>query len=78
MTVNPAIGVVDVGAPQNIGWAVCSDEGERTGDNLDEFVEVFSHATEHPPALLGFEAPLFIPYGRALQSVTGQRTGENG
>jgi len=72
------IGVIDVGAPKNIGWAIIGPDGEETGQNLDEFTERFAELSEGRSAALGFEAPLFIPIGRPVAKLTTQRNGDNG
>lgn len=77
---DPAIGVIDVGSPKkkNIGWSIRVGDHEEHGSNLDAFIEAFSRHAEQRPALLGFEAPLFVPHGRRLMELTAQRAGENG
>lgn len=74
----PVIGVIDVGAPKNIGWAILSPLGEKTGRNLDEFVSRFADLAQGNPSAIGFEAPLFVPYNRPTAKLTAQRSGENG
>lgn len=72
------IGVIDVGAPKNIGWAILSPSGDETGHDLDEFVKRFAALSNGRPAALGFEAPLFIPVNRPTARLTAQRNGDNG
>ena len=72
------IGAVDVGAPKNIGWAVLDSSGAEHGSDLDDFVRCLADRSNGRPAALGFEAPMFIPHGRPVAKLTGQRLGENG
>ena len=72
------IGAVDVGAPKNIGWAVLGGGDSEHGSNLDDFVARFAERSKGRPSALGFEAPLFIPHGRPVKKLTGQRNGEKG
>jgi len=62
------VGAVDVGAPKNIGWAVLAEGNVETGSDLDDFVELFAKCSAGKPSALGFEAPLFIPYGRPWEN----------
>lgn len=70
------IGVVDVGSPKNIGWAILSSDGDEVGHDLDVFIKRFGELAEKAPAALGFEAPMFVPFGRPLERLTAQRNGE--
>jgi len=72
------IGAIDVGAPHNIGWAILCGDLVEHGNDLDEFVGRFAELSEGRLSALGFEAPLFIPYGRPLKKLTSQRNGEAG
>ena len=75
-TLQPVVGVVDVGSPKNIGWSIVSSEHTLKGSNLDQFVARFASLAANRPGLLGFEAPLFVPFGRPLNRITGRRAGE--
>lgn len=75
---NAVVGVIDVGSPKNIGWAILNGNIADHGDDLDAFIERFATISAGRPAALGFEAPLFIPHGRPLKNLTAQRVGENG
>lgn len=72
------VGVIDVGAPRNIGWAVLLGNQLKTGNDLDEFIEFFAEMAKDRPAALGFEAPMFVPLRDELQNITKQRDGEKG
>ena len=75
------VGVVDVGSPQKnrVGWAIVTRDQKCKGQNLDRFIDEFAEfARNGRPAVLGFEAPLFVPFGRGVNCVTKQRKGENG
>ena len=67
-----------MGAPKNIGWAILNGDRAETGNNLDEFIQLFGDLAKDKPAALGFEAPLFIPLNDKLENLTKQRNGENG
>ncbi|UPH71729.1 hypothetical protein LGT41_0002610 [Abyssibius alkaniclasticus] len=72
------VAAVDVGSPKNIGWAIIVGGDVEHGTNLDTFIARFAEVSNGKPSALGFEAPLFIPYGRPLQKLTAQRSGDNG
>lgn len=72
------VGVIDVGAPKNIGWAILAGDRKILGADLDAFFETFSDLADGKLAALGFEAPLFIPTARPAAKLTAQRRGENG
>lgn len=81
MSVDPndiVVGVIDVGAPKNIGWAILAEGNVETGSDLDEFIIRFAKCSVGKPSALGFEAPLFIPHGRPLGKLTAQRNGDAG
>jgi hypothetical protein len=63
---------------KNIGWAVVDKGYTEHGSDLDEFVQCFTERSKGKPAVLGFEAPMFIPHGRPSGKLTGQRHGVNG
>lgn len=69
---------MDVGAPQNIGWAIKFRGQDETDKNLDDFIGRYRELVTHHPGALGFEAPLFVPVNRQLAKITSQRSGENG
>ncbi|MBO9475925.1 hypothetical protein J7382_00125 [Shimia sp. R11_0] len=72
------VGVVDVGAPKKIGWAIKFRGQNETGQNLDDFIDRYRELVTHHPGALGFEAPLFVPVNRKLSNITSQRSGEAG
>ncbi|MGR3636196.1 MAG: hypothetical protein ACU0BK_09750 [Shimia sp.] len=72
------VGLVDVGAPKNIGWAIKFRGQDETGQNLDDFIGRYRELVTHHPGALGFEAPLFVPVNRQLVKITSQRNGEAG
>ena len=72
------VGVIDVGAPKNIGWAILHDNAQLTGHSLDEFIRELVTVADGRPVALGFEAPMFIPIGREVAKLTAQRNGERG
>lgn len=72
------VGVVDVGAPKNIGWAIKFRGQNETGQNLDKFIDRYRELVMFHPGALGLEAPLFVPVNRQLSKITSQRNGEAG
>ena len=81
LTIDPddiVIGAIDVGAPKNIGWAILAHGDQRTGGDLDEFIDLFTEVANGKPGALGFECPLFIPLNDGLSRLTKQRDGEAG
>ena len=86
LTARPAcgttVGVVDVGSPGKgtIGWAirVVGTDTQCTGKCLDDFIKHFACCIKNGGGCLGFEAPLFVPYGRSLDEILRQRCIDQG
>ena len=78
---NPyGIGVIDVGSPKlgNIGWSTYNVENQAlaSGEFLDDFFSPFIQTLEKRGAILGLEAPLFVPIREKLMLLTKGRKGE--
>lgn len=68
--------VVDIGSPAKgrLGWyASPIDQGGR---DVEVLTDLLAEALRKGPCALGFEAPMFIPYGRHLDRLTSARAGE--
>jgi hypothetical protein len=70
--------VVDIGRLANLGWAIKgpSVKGSGTGTDIDECVEVLARAMKNGPLALGFEGPMFVPYGKKRCDLDKCRKGE--
>ena len=78
---NPyAVGVIDVGSPKlgHIGWSTYNVENQAlaSGELLDDFFSPFLQTLEKRGAVLGLEAPLFVPIRDELMLLTKGRKGE--
>ena len=68
--------VVDIGSPAKgrLGWyASPADQG---GQDVEALTDLLAAALRQGPCALGFEAPMFVPYGRGLDRLTSARIGE--
>jgi hypothetical protein len=63
------VAVVDIGSLKNLGWAVQGPRVEEKGADIDALVEALTAAINAGPLALGFEAPMFVPYGREPSSL---------
>ncbi|MBN8507335.1 MAG: hypothetical protein J0L57_01850 [Burkholderiales bacterium] len=75
------IACVDIGSPKkgNVGWAVLHADSQRTGHDLDEFIDVVGvHMQAERPMAVGFECPLYVPKRDDLLAMTDGRLGEEG
>ncbi len=70
------VAVVDIGKLSNLGWVIEGPSVEESGTDIDEFVTSLVRATEYGPLALGFEAPMFVPYGRGRGDLDRARSGE--
>lgn len=68
--------VVDVGSPAKgrLGWY--ASPPNRGGKDVEELADLLAAALERGPCALGFEAPMYVPYGRSIAQLTSARTGE--
>ena len=58
------VAVVDIGSLPNLGWAVEGPSVDDSGTDIDLCIESLVKAMRAGPLALGFEAPMFVPYGR--------------
>jgi len=56
--------VVDIGSLRNLGWVIEAPSVTKSGTDVDSCIEVLASAMKVGPLALGFEAPMFVPYGR--------------
>jgi hypothetical protein len=69
--------VVDIGSLTNLGWVVEGPSGSTTpGTDIDKCIEVLASAMKMGPVALGFEAPMFVPYGRKRCDLDKARKGD--
>lgn len=77
----PAIYCADIGSiiRNNFGWAGLLQPGSTiiVSSDINELVEcVASDLNNRLPVALGFECPLFVPFGRAPEDLLRNRSGE--
>jgi hypothetical protein len=70
------IAVVDIGKLANLGWAVEGPFINDFGTDIDSCIEVLARAMKRGPLALGFEAPMFVPYGRKRCDLDRARNGD--
>jgi hypothetical protein len=70
------VAVVDIGKLTNLGWAVEGPSVNESGKDIDSCIEALTSAMRMGPLALGFEAPMFVPYGRKRSVLDKARKGE--
>jgi len=70
------VAVVDIGRLANLGWVVEGPSINRSGTDIDSCVEALAEAVTTGPLALGFEAPMFVPFGRDRRDLDRARAGE--
>lgn len=70
------VAVVDIGSLRNLGWVVEGPSVDETGTDIDLCIKALVRAMKVGPLALGFEAPMFVPYGRELCDLDKARKGE--
>lgn len=70
------VAVIDIGKLENLGWVVEGPTISRAGTDIEVFIEVLVTAMNMGPLALGFEAPMFVPYGRSLSDLDKARQGD--
>jgi hypothetical protein len=70
------VAVVDIGSLANLGWAVEGPFVTESGTDIDLCIEALAKAMRVGPLALGFEAPMFVPYGRNRRDLDKARDGE--
>ncbi len=68
--------VVDIGKLTNLGWVVEGPSVNESGKDIDKCIEVLASALKMGPLALGFEAPMFVPYGRKRCDLDKARKGD--
>jgi hypothetical protein len=70
------VAVVDIGRLANLGWVVEGASVKESGTDIDLCIEVLARAMKNGPLALGFEGPMFVPYGRKRCDLDKCRKGE--
>jgi len=70
------VAVIDIGKLTNLGWVVDGPMISEAGTDVDVFIEALALAMKMGPLALGFEAPMFVPYGRNLSDLDKGREGD--
>jgi hypothetical protein len=70
------IAVVDIGKLSNLGWVIEGPSISKNGTDIDSCIEALATAMRVGPLALGFEAPMFVPYGRERCDLDKARNGE--
>jgi hypothetical protein len=70
------VAVVDIGKLTNLGWIVEGPSVNESGTDIDSCIEVLAAALKTGPLALGFEAPMFVPYGRKRCDLDKARKGD--
>jgi hypothetical protein len=70
------VAVIDIGKLTNLGWAIEGPIISSSGTDIDECIEALAQAIEVGPLALGFEAPMFVPFGRDREELDHCRVGE--
>src|SRR5258708_1982581 len=70
------VAVIDIGSLPNLGWAVDGPSINDSGTEIDTCIEVYARALKRGPLALGFEAPMFVPYGRKRCDLDKARNGD--
>jgi hypothetical protein len=70
------VGVVDIAKLTNLGWVVEGPSVTKSGTDVDLCVEALASAMDTGPLALGFEAPMFVPYGRKRCDLDKAREGD--
>jgi hypothetical protein len=71
-----SIAVVDIGRLSNLGWVVEGPSITESGADIDSCVDALARAMTMGPLALGFEAPMFVPYGRSRSDLDRARKGD--
>jgi hypothetical protein len=75
MTSEPFTLTIDVGKPQNVGWA-SSDHPTEVHGGFDQAISrLAAHLNEEGRATLGFEAPVWTPRRVNFDDITKARGG---
>jgi len=70
------VAVVDIGNLKNLGWVIEGPSVVKSGTDIGLCVEALASAIGMGPLALGFEAPMFVPYGRNRCDLDRARKGD--
>jgi hypothetical protein len=70
------VAVVDIGKLTNLGWVVEGPFVNESGTDIDSCIVFLAEAMKKGPLALGFEAPMFVPYGRKRCDLDKARKGD--
>jgi hypothetical protein len=70
------VAVIDIGKLENLGWVVEGPVVNESGTDIDLFIELLAKAMTLGPLAVGFEAPMFVPYGRGRAGLDKAREGD--
>jgi hypothetical protein len=70
------VAVIDIGKLRNLGWVVEGPSVNESGTDVDSCIKALASAMEAGPLALGFEAPMFVPYGRKRCDLDKARKGD--
>jgi hypothetical protein len=70
------VAVVDIGKLKNIGWVVEGPFVNESGTDIDACIEALASAMKTGPLALGFEVPMFVPFGRPRFDLDKARKGD--
>ncbi|MGO6947030.1 hypothetical protein [Rhizobium johnstonii] len=72
--------VMDIGSPRqgNLGWWITGPIIEDGGTGPEDMIANLIEAVRAGPAILGFEAPMYVPAKRDIRATIQQRPGEAG
>ena len=70
------VAVVYIGKLTNLGWVVEGPSVTESGTDIDSCIDALASAMKMGPLALGFEAPMFVPYGRKRCDLDRARNGE--
>jgi hypothetical protein len=70
------VAVVDIGRLANLGWVIEGPSVTESGTDIDLCIETLAKAMKIGPLALGFEAPMFVPYGKKRCDLDKARKGD--
>jgi hypothetical protein len=70
------VAVVDIGNLKNLGWVVEGPAISNSGTDINQCIEALGSAMKTGPLALGFEAPMFVPYGKEATNLDDARDGD--
>lgn len=70
------VAVVDIGSLKNLGWAIEGPFVKEEGTDIDSCIGALARAMKTGPLALGFEAPMFVPFGRERCNLDKARKGD--